>query len=107
MSSDVVKCPHCLGDKPAAAKVCLHCARDEHGFGPMVRAGQTEVATENAATKRRPIANDLKIHLLAAVLATTLGLLMMLSSGLGALLFLVGVILIITFRVRIWWHQRQ
>jgi hypothetical protein len=36
MSDDVVKCPHCLGEKPAAASVCMHCGRDRKGFGPRV-----------------------------------------------------------------------
>lgn len=107
MSSDLVKCPHCFGDKPATAKVCLHCGRDEQGFGPMVRISQTVARSENATIKRRPITSDLKIHMLAAVLATTLGLLMMLSSGLGALLLILGVILLMTVRVRMWWRQRQ
>jgi hypothetical protein len=36
MSDDMVKCPHCLGEKPAAASVCMHCGRDKKGFGPRV-----------------------------------------------------------------------
>jgi hypothetical protein len=36
MSDNVVKCPHCLGEKPAAASVCMHCGRDRKGFGPRV-----------------------------------------------------------------------
>ncbi len=36
MSDDTVKCPHCLGEKPAAASVCMHCGRDRKGFGPRV-----------------------------------------------------------------------
>ena len=107
MTADIVKCPHCFGDKPSAAKVCLHCGRDEQGFGPMVRISQPVATSENATIKRRPITSDLKIHTLAAVLATTLGLLMMLSSGLGALLFIVGVVLLLIVRVRTWWRQRQ
>ena len=45
MAEDTVKCPHCFGDKPAAAKVCLHCGRDEQGFGPMVRTSQAVVVS--------------------------------------------------------------
>lgn len=37
MSDITVKCPHCLGEKPAAASVCMHCGRDRKGFGPRVR----------------------------------------------------------------------
>jgi hypothetical protein len=37
MSEEIVKCPHCLGEKPAAANVCMHCGRDKKGFGPRVR----------------------------------------------------------------------
>lgn len=36
MSDNTVKCPHCLGEKPAAASVCMHCGRDRKGFGPRV-----------------------------------------------------------------------
>jgi len=37
MSEIMVKCTHCLGEKPAAANVCMHCGRDRKGFGPRVR----------------------------------------------------------------------
>jgi hypothetical protein len=107
MSSDLVKCPHCFGDKPATAKVCLHCGRDEQGFGPMVPISQTVAPAENLTIKRRSITSDLNIHLLAGILATALGLLMMLSSGLGSLLFILGVALLLTLRVRSWRRQRQ
>ena len=41
MSDDTVKCPHCLGEKPAAASVCMHCGRDKKGYGPRlsIRSG--------------------------------------------------------------------
>ena len=107
MSSDLVKCPHCLGDKPATAKVCLHCGRDEQGFGPMVQITQSAASSENHTIKVRARTHDLTIHMLVGVLATALGLLLMLSSGIGALLFIVGVALLISLSVRMWWRQRQ
>lgn len=106
MAADTVKCPHCFGDKPAAAKVCLHCGRDEQGFGPMVCASQAVIASDSKAIRRRGIGSDLKIHMLVAVLAATLGFLIMLSSGLGSLLFIFGVALLLITRVRMWWRDR-
>jgi hypothetical protein len=102
-----VKCPHCFGEKPAAAKVCLHCGRDENGFGPMVRSSQTLMVPENFVTKRRPTENDLKIHMLVAVIATVSGFLIMVSSGLGSLLFIFGIAFLLSTRVRLWWRQNR
>ncbi len=65
MTTDMVKCPHCFGDKPAAAKVCLHCGRDEHGFGPMVRS-QAVTVSDNALLKRKRPGTDLRIHVILA-----------------------------------------
>ncbi len=106
MPADLVKCPHCFGEKPGAAKVCLHCGRDEHGFGPMVRSNQAVMVQDTAPTKKWNGLNDLKIHLVAAILATTLGFFFMLSSGLGSLLFILGITLLLTTKARIWWRQR-
>ena len=106
MAAGTVKCPHCFGDKPAAAKVCLHCGRDEKGFGPMVCTSQAVIASDSKAIRRRGIGSDLKIHMLVAVLAATLGFLIMLSSGLGSLLFIFGLALLLITRVRMWWRDR-
>ena len=107
MAADIVKCPHCFGDKPAAARVCLHCGRDEQGFGPLVRSSQAVMVSNNAAVEKQRRRSDLKIHMLVAVLFAALGFLMMLSSGLGALLFIFGIAWIAATRVRMWWRQKQ
>ena len=41
MSEVMIKCPHCLGEIPAVATVCMHCGRDKKGFGPRlsIRSG--------------------------------------------------------------------
>jgi len=106
MTADMVKCPHCFGDKPSPAKVCLHCGRDEHGFGPMVRS-QVVTASYRALPMRQRVWNDLRIHVILASLAAALGFLIMLSSGLGVLLLIFGVIWLVAARVRIWWGQQQ
>ena len=106
MDADVVKCPHCFGDRPAKAKVCLHCGRDEQGFGPMIRASQAVVASDVAAIRSRRTAADLKIHILVGVLSAGLGFLLMLTSGLGSLLFIFGVGVLLVTRARMWWRRR-
>ena len=106
MTTDMVKCPHCFGDKPSAAKVCLHCGRDEHGFGPMVRS-QAVTVSDNALLKRQRTWTDLRIHVILASIVAALGFLIMLSSGLGALLFIFGIVWLVATRVRIWWRQQQ
>jgi hypothetical protein len=104
--SDLVKCPHCFGEKPSAAKVCLHCGRDEQGFGPMVRTDVLPSLSKNVVRKRHTF-SDLKVQAIAAIVATTLGFLMMLSSGLGALLFIIGIALLLTTRLRVWWRKQR
>jgi hypothetical protein len=106
MDADMVRCPHCFGDKPAKAKVCLHCGRDEQGFGPMVRASETALIPGNLSTKRALVASDLKVHVIIGILAATVGFLLMLSSGIGALLFIVGITLLLSAKLRIWWRGR-
>jgi hypothetical protein len=106
MTSDMVKCPHCFGDKPSAAKVCLHCGRDEQGFGPMVRSQELTVSGEPLVRKQRT-RTDLRIHVILASIVAVVGFLIMLSSGLGALLFIVGIAWLGATRVRIWWRQQQ
>lgn len=106
MTTDMVKCPHCFGEKPSAAKVCLHCGRDEHGYGPMVRS-QALTVSDNASLKRKRPWTDLRIHVILASIVAALGFLIMLSSGLGALLFILGVVWLVATRARIWWRQQQ
>ncbi|MGO9567975.1 MAG: hypothetical protein ACLP5H_10575 [Desulfomonilaceae bacterium] len=106
MSADMVKCPHCFGDKPAEAKVCLHCGRDEHGFGPLVQS-QAVTASDNGLLGRQRIRTDLRIHVILASILAAMGFLIMLSSGLGALLFVFGIVWLVATRVRIWWRQQQ
>jgi hypothetical protein len=107
MATDLVKCPHCFGEKPAAAKVCLHCGRDEQGFGPMVRSSQAVTVSGKALTRRHGIGNNLKVHMLVAVIAAVSGFLLMVSSGLGSMLFIFGIVLFLTTRARIWWRQQR
>jgi hypothetical protein len=107
MAEELVKCPHCFGEKPAVAKVCLHCGRDENGFGPMVRSSQTVMVPDHSVTKRRPAESDLKIHMLIAVIATVSGFLILVSSGLGSLLFIFGLAFLLTTRVRMWWRENR
>jgi hypothetical protein len=107
MAADMMKCPHCFGDKPAAAKVCLHCGRDEQGFGPMVRTSQTVVVPDRTAVRRREKSNNLAVHMVLAALVTAIGFLLMLSSGLGALLFIAGAIWLGSTKARIWWRQQR
>jgi len=108
MAADLAKCPHCFGEKQAAAKVCLHCGRDEQGFGPMVRTSQAVVISETSTVRRRDERNKLAVHMVLACLVTIIGFLLMLSSGLGALLFIAGVIWLGSTKARIWWrHQRK
>ncbi len=107
MAVDFVKCPHCFGDKHAAAKVCLHCGRDEQGFGPVIRPSQAVVVSDSTMTKKLKLANDLKIHMVVALIVATLGFFLMLSSGLGSLLFILGITLLLTTKIRIWWRQQQ
>jgi len=103
-----VKCPHCFGEKPAAAKVCLHCGRDEQGYGPMAPANQAVVISQRRITRRRDKRNNLAVHMVVACLVTVIGFLLMLSSGLGALLFISGVVWLGSIKARIWWrHQRR
>jgi hypothetical protein len=104
MQTDTVKCPHCFGDKPAKAKVCLHCGRDEQGFGPLVRTDQIAMTSGNLVRRKGLVASDLKIHVIVGVLATALGFLLMLSSGFGALLFILGITLLAVTRLRAWWR---
>jgi hypothetical protein len=106
MTSDMVKCPHCFGDKPAAAKVCFHCGRDEQGFGPMVRGQELTVADE-APIRRQRTRADLRIHIILASIVAAVGFLIMLSSGLGALLFVAGIAWLGATKARIWWRQQQ
>ncbi len=106
MSADMVKCPHCFGDKPSAAKVCLHCGRDEQGFGPMVQSQMVTVA-DNGLPRKQRIKTDLRIHLILASIVAALGFLVMLSSGLGALLFVFGIVWLVATKVRIRWRQQQ
>ncbi len=106
MTTDMVKCPHCFGDKPAEAKVCLHCGRDEQGFGPMVRSQMVTVSGD-ALPKRQRIRTDLRIHVILASIVAALGFLIMLSSGLGALLFISGIVWLVATKVRIRWRQQQ
>ncbi len=107
MAVDTTKCPHCFGEKPAAAKVCLHCGRDEQGFGPMIRASQAVVASDVTAIRTRRTVGDLKIHVLVGVLCAGMGFLLMLSSGLGSLLFIFGLGLLLVTRARMWWRRRS
>ena len=105
MSADMVKCPHCFGDKPAEAKVCLHCGRDEQGFGPMVQSQAVTVSDnglQEATDKDR-----LRIHVILASIVAAMGFLLMLSSGLGALLFVFGIVWLVATKVRIRWRQQQ
>ena len=106
MAEDTVKCPHCFGDKPAAAKVCLHCGRDEQGFGPMVRTSQAVVVSSEGTVRSSNKRSNLAVHTALACLVTFVGFLLMLSSGLGALLFISGIIWLGSTRARIWWRQR-
>ena len=106
MDADIAKCPHCFGEKPAKAKVCLHCGRDEQGFGPMVRAGETAIVPGSLSTKRALVASDLRIHVIIGILAATVGFLLMLSSGIGVLLFVGGIALLLSAKLRIWWRGR-
>lgn len=106
MTSDMVKCPHCFGDKPSAAKVCLHCGRDEQGFGPIIRS-EVVTVSDKALQRRQRIRTDLRIHVILASIVAALGFLIMLSSGLGALLFIFGIVWLVATRVRIWWRQQQ
>ncbi len=107
MAADTVKCPHCFGDKPAEAKVCLHCGRDQEGFGPMIRSTQAVVASSSTTVRRRRTTGDLKIHMLVAVLSAALGFFLMLSSGLGSLLLIFGLSLLLITRARMWWRTRD
>jgi len=107
MAADMMKCPHCFGDKPAEAKVCLHCGRDEQGFGPMIRTNQAVVVSNGTSVRGRRTVGDLKIHMLIAALSAVLGFLLMLSSGLGALLFIFGLVLLLITRARMWWRGRD
>jgi hypothetical protein len=107
MAADMVKCPHCFGDKPAAAKVCVHCGRDEQGFGPMVRTSQTVLVSDSVAVRRRDKGDNLAVHMVLAALVTAIGFLLMLSSGLGALLFIAGAIWLGSTKARIWWRNQR
>lgn len=107
MASEIVKCPHCFGDKPAAAKVCLHCGRDEQGFGPMARTSQTVVVSDRASVRRTYKGNNLAVHMVLASLVTIIGFLLMLSSGLGALLFIGGVVWLGSTKARFWWRNQR
>ncbi len=107
MAICTVKCPHCFGEKPAEAKVCLHCGRDQEGFGPMIRTTQAVVASSSTTVRRRRTTGDLKIHMLVAVLSAALGFFLMLSSGLGALLFIFGLGLFVITRLRMWWRSGE
>jgi hypothetical protein len=107
MAADTVRCPHCFGDKPAAARVCLHCGRDEEGFGPLVRTSQAVVVSDRGTVAGRSKRSNLSVHMAVACLVTIIGFLLMLSSGLGALLFVGGVIWLGSTRARIWWRNQR
>ncbi len=64
------------------------------------------VADKGLSRKQR-IKTDLRIHLILASIVAALGFLIMLSSGLGALLFVFGIVWLIATRVRIRWRQQQ
>jgi hypothetical protein len=107
MASDTVKCPYCLGDKPAEARVCLHCGRDEQGFGPMVRSGHAVMVSDRAIPRIQQKKSDLRIHALLACMVTVVGFLLMLSSGLGALLFAGGLLWLASAKARMWWRGQR
>jgi hypothetical protein len=106
MDTDMVKCPHCFGEKPAKARVCLHCGRDEQGFGPMAPPGQTAMIPGNLSIKKSITASDLRIHVVIGILIAAAGFLLMLTSGIGAVLFVAGIALLLSARLRIWWRGR-
>ncbi len=89
MADAMENCPHCFGQKPVRAKVCLHCGRDAEGFGPMVRSSGNAVMN---APKRSasPEGLDLRLHILVAGLMAAVGFLIMISTGFGTLLFAFG-----------------
>jgi len=107
VAADIVKCPHCFGEKPAAAKVCLHCGRDERGYGPIMATGNGLMVPDNSMAANHGTGKDLKLHMLVAIGATVSGFLIMLSSGLGSLLFVSGIVLLLATRGRMWWRQRR
>jgi hypothetical protein len=105
VAEELVKCPHCFGEKPAAAKVCLHCGRDKDGFGPIVRNSQAVMVPSDPIPRLQPTQNHLKIQLLIAVVAMVSGFLLMISSGLGSLLFIFGLAFLLITRARMWWRR--
>ena len=107
MDTDMVKCPHCFGEKPAKARVCLHCGRDEQGFGPMSPISQNAMIPGNLSMKKGLAVSDLRIHVIVGTLIATAGFLLMLSSGIGALLFIAGIALLLSARLRMWWRGRS
>ncbi len=107
MTADIVKCPHCFGEKPAAANVCLHCGRDEQGFGPMIRSSEAVIAYNHGRPAKRSESSNLSLHLLIALASAGLGFLIMLTSGLGSLLFVFGIGLLLVTRARMWWRKRH
>ena len=72
----------------------------------MIRASQAVVASDVTAIRTRRAAGDLKIHVLVGVLSVGMGFLLMLSSGLGSLLFIFGLGLLLVTRARMWWRRR-
>jgi hypothetical protein len=105
MNENMVKCPHCFGEKPAAAKVCLHCGRDEQGYGPMIQR-QTALEIEGPRPHRTVRGFHPKRQILMAAGITGLGFLVMTSSGLGSLLFLSGIIWLGIIKAGSWWREK-
>ncbi len=105
MADAVEKCPHCFGEKPVRAKVCLHCGRDAEGFGPMVRTSGNAVTN---APKRSASSDglDLRLQILLAGLLAAVGFLIMVSTGFGTLLFVFGLCWLLVTKARIWWRKQ-
>lgn len=105
MAEGMVKCPHCFGEKPAEAKVCFHCGRDREGFGPIV-CSSGNLVSRRMEESRPPNTVDFRFHMMCALAATLVGLLIMLSTGLGTILFILGIAWLLAIKIRIWWRRQ-
>ena len=96
---EMEKCPHCFGEKPVEAKVCLHCGRDKEGFGPTVRS-ETVAIAQNAANTAQLVRIKKKYHQMLSALTVIASIFVFgVIPSVGAFLFFGGLFWFIIARI--------
>jgi uncharacterized membrane protein YvbJ len=100
----LIKCSECGNDVSSNAATCPRCGN------PIARAAETgAVGTQIVTTQ--VTAKKFKAHQLIAMLLCIIGVITIIAAhessttGVGALIFGLGLILYFVARVRSWWHH--